>query len=256
MAADAKQRAKAKRDRQVRKEVRVKVPRNTPEPWERQAGEAERAYHAFEVYRDLEEERSFVKTANAEGLSQKTIEYYASRNAWSERVLAYDNYMVRARILERRKNIQRMQERHVNMAMMFQNRVAERLRTLNADDLSVDQTAKWFEIAVKIERQARGEEGDQPQVQVNIGQPSAQALGAGQGALMEYLDRNPQRIPALVPVIERFLSGDATLQDIDDEIRNGDGAPALIEESVGSDPRAVRPPDLGDEGSPGQVAEG
>lgn len=52
---------------------------------------------------------------------------------------------------------QEMTDRHIKEAMMLQGKVLERLRTLKPNDLNPSDVAKWFDIAVKIERLARGE---------------------------------------------------------------------------------------------------
>jgi hypothetical protein len=51
----------------------------------------------------------------------------------------------------------KMAERHVRVALAFQAKAVERLQSIDADKLTPDQTLRWFEAAVRIERLARGE---------------------------------------------------------------------------------------------------
>jgi hypothetical protein len=246
-------------DRRKRKLARVKRPRVNPEPWERHLNEPEKAFAAFEVYRDLGEERSLRRTAIEKGLAQRTVEYYAQRYVWTERVLAYDNYMTRAAIIKRRKGVEAMQERHVNTAMLMQNRIIQRLNTVRPDELSIDQLGKWFDLAVKVERQARGEL-DQPLVQVNVGeQQHIAATAAGPNPLADYLEKHPDRIPAIMPLVERFLGGDnGALADIEKIIGNGRGSASGdgVAGLLGSGDGPVRSPDLGDVDSGSEAPEG
>lgn len=60
--------------------------------WQRQQDETDKSYEAFEVYRDLGEERSLKKTTAALGYSSDTnVERWSSRFQWRKRVVAFDN---------------------------------------------------------------------------------------------------------------------------------------------------------------------
>ncbi|KYD28563.1 hypothetical protein B4109_3026 [Geobacillus stearothermophilus] len=50
-----------------------------------------------------------------------------------------------------------MAERHAKQAMMFQNKILERMRSLDPRELSPNDLIRWFDIAVKVERLSRGE---------------------------------------------------------------------------------------------------
>lgn len=243
------------RDRATRKTPRVRRPRISPEPWERQPGESEKAFKAFQTYRDLAEERSYRRAAKELDISDRTCEYYSARFLWVERALAYDNYIERAKILKRRRDVESMQQRHINTAMLFQQKVVERLRELNPIELSVDQIGKWFELASKIERQSRGEE-EAPAVQVNIGQqPATNGLAPiSSNALADYLEKHPERIPSIMPLIERFLQGEnGALEDIERAVGGSEASPELAGVLASSD-APVRPADLGSGDGEGQPA--
>jgi len=247
-------------DRANRKALRVRRPKIDPEPWERQIQEPEKAYAAFEIYRDAHEERNLRATAREAGLSQRTIEYYASRYAWVERVLAYDNYITRAAIIQRRKDVESMQKRHANTALLMQNKIVQRLNAVDPDELSIDQLGKWFDLAVKVERQAREIE-EQPAVQVNIGAPQSgdAIVGSTANPLAIYLEKHPDRIPFIMPLLERFSRGDrGALDEIEQLVHNGRGSEAAseLEGVLAPGDEAVRSIDLGDGDSTGVPAEG
>jgi hypothetical protein len=60
--------------------------------WDRQHDETEKAYEAFEIYRDLGEERALAKVSAALGHKSSTgIERWSAKYQWRKRVVAYDN---------------------------------------------------------------------------------------------------------------------------------------------------------------------
>jgi ethanolamine ammonia-lyase large subunit len=50
-----------------------------------------------------------------------------------------------------------MQERHASIASEALDRVVERLKSIQSEELTPADTAKWLEVATKIERLSRGE---------------------------------------------------------------------------------------------------
>lgn len=125
--------------------------------WERQRGESQKAFEAFTVYRDLESERSLVKVGQKLGKSSTLIERWSVQWSWVERARLYDEEKERQYLLQQEEERKKMAERHAKQSMMFQNKVLERLRTIDPNRLTPADLIKWFEVAVKVERQARGE---------------------------------------------------------------------------------------------------
>lgn len=130
---------------------------NDREPWDRQKGETKKAFEAFTVYRDLGTTRSLAKVANKLDKSKTIIGRWSSKWNWVERTNAWDDELDRLNKLEQIEEVKKMAERHAKTSMMFQQKVIERLAEVNPGELSPNDLARWFEVAVKIERLSRGE---------------------------------------------------------------------------------------------------
>ncbi len=63
----------------------------SPDPWERQVGEPDRAWRAFRIYRDLGPgTRSFSRVGKELGVTRQNVDRMAARHGWRERVEEYD----------------------------------------------------------------------------------------------------------------------------------------------------------------------
>lgn len=129
----------------------------TIKPWERQRGESQKAFEAFTVYRDMGAERSLMKVVQKLNKSLQLLGRWSSKWNWVERVRLYDAELDRQYRLEQEEERRKMAERHAKQAMMFQNKILERLRTIDPNRLSPSDLIKWFDVAVKVERLSRGE---------------------------------------------------------------------------------------------------
>lgn len=127
------------------------------DPWSRQKGESRQAFEAFCVYRDLGRIRSQEKVANELGKSAQLMSRWSSKWGWVERVAAWEEELDRQNRLAQIEDRKEMAKRHINEAMMFQQKVLERMRELKPSELTPNDMARWFETAVKIERLSRGE---------------------------------------------------------------------------------------------------
>ena len=65
----------------------------TNKVYDRQAGESDKAFEAFAVYRDMGANRSHDAVAQKLSKSSTIISRWASQHGWRERVSAYDDYM-------------------------------------------------------------------------------------------------------------------------------------------------------------------
>ena len=126
-------------------------------PWEKQDGESTQAFEAFSEYRDMGPKRSHAKVSAKLGKSTALLNRWSRRWKWVERVSAWDRELDKKNREAQIEAIKEMSERHTKEAMMFQQKVLERLRELKPSELSPNDMARWFEAAVKIERLSRGE---------------------------------------------------------------------------------------------------
>ncbi|MCL6442556.1 MAG: hypothetical protein K6T83_03695 [Alicyclobacillus sp.] len=136
-------------------------------PWERQENESRQAFEAFATYRDMGAQRSIVKVARELGKSEALISRWSSTHEWVKRAEAYDAEMDRVFLKDQEKARRDMAERQARIAMMFQNKVVDRLRSLDPMELSPAELARWFDVAVKVERLARGESTDKTEVDLS-----------------------------------------------------------------------------------------
>lgn len=126
-------------------------------PWEKQKGESRQAFEAFSTYRDMGAARSLTKVAKKLNKSVTILGRWSGRWNWVERASAWDLELDRQNREAQIEAIKEMSERHTREAMLFQQKVLERLRELRPGELSPQDMARWFEVAVKVERLSRGE---------------------------------------------------------------------------------------------------
>ena len=133
------------------------------EPWERQPDESAQAFRAFAAYRDLGATRSvtaaYVKVTGrlgARGARHWWYEWH-SKYGWALRVNAWDAELDRQARQVQIDAVREMNERHITIARALFQRVAQRLTTIEAGELSPQDIARWTEVAYKLERLARGE---------------------------------------------------------------------------------------------------
>lgn len=129
-------------------------------PWDKRSDETPKAFAAFAVYRDMGTSRSLERVRQDVGKSPGSIrqlERYSSAHAWVARAEAYDAHIDALAQRKQQAEVLKMRTRHAQLATAFQNKVVERLQTLNSAELTPTQLAQWLEASVKIERLSRGE---------------------------------------------------------------------------------------------------
>jgi hypothetical protein len=134
------------------------------EPWDRQPNEPSRWYTRFELYRLAG--RSLLAIYNDErqkaGKGKATRipgawDRAAARWSWRERAAAWDEHERQKARDARARDIAEMRSRHVQEAIALQAKAIERLKSLELEDLSPGDVARFFTEATKLERIARGE---------------------------------------------------------------------------------------------------
>lgn len=144
------------------------------EPWERQKGETRKAYEAFSLYRDGGPTRSYQSVANMLSKSLAVIKRWGSRWNWVERSRLYQDHLDSINRFEQEQERKDMLDRHARIATAFQVKIMERLRDLIAAELTPQDLARWFDVATKIERLARGEPTEAMEVKGRV-----EHLGSG-----------------------------------------------------------------------------
>lgn len=152
---------------------RAPVPFEPPpgfKAYERQPGESESAWRAFIVYRDLGQDRSLKKTAEAMGRKPgyvKFLEDCSSKYKWHGRVFEWDRVVDDARREQVLSEVLKMRERHVRLAVALLNlsgveldkwvEFAKEAANKKSRMLSVQDIARLIEVGTRLERMSRGE---------------------------------------------------------------------------------------------------
>jgi hypothetical protein len=137
-----------------------------PEPWERQPGEPNRWYARFERYRLAGPSRSLLGILNAErqlceAKKGKSLPQAWARNAqrwrWRERAEAWDAHERRQARAAHAQQTAEMNNRHIQEAKALQAKAIQRVKSLDADDLSPTDVLRFCTESAKLERTAVGE---------------------------------------------------------------------------------------------------
>lgn len=128
-----------------------------PELWERQPGETSLKYQQFLAYRDQGRARTLQKAAEVLTKSAGHIRNIAADYDWSRRCHAWDAEQDRLWELEQAVARREMARRHAQLASGVLAKVVGRLQELQVSELTPNDVIRWFEVATKVERQARGE---------------------------------------------------------------------------------------------------
>lgn len=150
------------------------------EPWERQSWETNKAFDAFQFYRDT--------PAHARGIGrclpgyygklsgklreskQRIWEGWSSKYHWQERVKLWDDEQRRIQAEQRRKEIEEMNKRHLLVARALQAKAAERLKKLKPEELSPADLRTYIREAIALERLALGEAESVHGLRLELGQ--------------------------------------------------------------------------------------
>ncbi len=133
--------------------------------WDKRPDESPEAWEAFQAYRDSGD--SIATVAQRLSKSKPLLTRWSAKYDWQERrsawLVAQDQAttQTRTRALarteeERLEAVQKMNDQHAKVARAFIGKIAERLQNLDPLSLKPRDVCYWFDVAVKVERQARG----------------------------------------------------------------------------------------------------
>jgi hypothetical protein len=125
---------------------------HTLDLWERQPTESARKHGQFVTYRDLGRARTLAKAAERLTLAHGHVRNLAAQYRWRERVEAYDRHLDRlyeATWLEERRKAAEADAKILGAAI---GKLAQRLGTLRAEDLSPGDFIRLMDVAMRHRR--------------------------------------------------------------------------------------------------------
>jgi hypothetical protein len=132
------------------------------EAWERQAGESEEAFDAFQRYRELPPgQRSVVKVGQLCGKNPSLISRWSSRHHWVGRVVAFDAWVDQQRVSAQVQALTEMWRRQVSMALLGQQQALAWLQQVDPTRLRDEVGVRLFIEAARLERLARTSQVDE-----------------------------------------------------------------------------------------------
>lgn len=177
-------------------------------PWAPQPGETSLGFQSFATYRDAGPKRTIASVARQLGRDAGTLRMLSAKYSWVDRALAFDAYLDKRSVEELARGRTQMRQEHADVAVLARTKILTRLKSMNPDELSVRDLAAWLELAVKLERQARGEPDKTVSVsgEVNV----VEALGASERrSLMEQaLSVLSERLGVTQPVLEGIVEAE------------------------------------------------
>ena len=133
------------------------------QPWDMRDDETAKAFGAFTAYRDMGSSRSLRRLAesgNNAASNLRQMAKWSGEHDWPDRAAAWDRHVDREVQDDQVEAIKIMRRRHAAIAAGALAKVGARISTIDADRLTVNETARLMEVAYKMERIARGEPGE------------------------------------------------------------------------------------------------
>lgn len=141
-----------------------------PKPWERQTGETDKQFQAFAIYRDMGPARALADVGRELGKTKAAMEPWSVKNRWVERASKWDDEADRLQRerdqVERQAARMKMVDENIQLGRAFKTMVAKGLRTYDnpelprgrkVESLTPSELARFAEVGVRIEREARGD---------------------------------------------------------------------------------------------------
>ncbi|MFF2612358.1 hypothetical protein [Kitasatospora sp. NPDC058046] len=189
------------------------------DPWERQPGESARKHGQFVTYRDLGRARTLVRAAETLTLAPGHVRNVAAEFRWRERVEAYDRHLDRlyeATWLEERRKAAEADSKILGAAI---GKLAQRLGTLRADDLTPGDFIRLMDVAMRHRRVLFGDPTETIAITGQGGNPLAAQIAAF--AQLPEEQRRKQLADLAESVNRRLRAVDGT--DDEDQVPAGGG---------------------------------
>lgn len=143
--------------------------------WEMLPEETTKSYGAFSVYRNLPPHKRSLRAAVEEMYGEvasgklRQMQKWSSQYSWVVRVRAWDmelDEQSRADLIEK---VKQTNTRHIQIAQAIQQKAVERLKTMQAVELSVRDVLEYLVQGAKVERLTLGEPEEITQVRGELG---------------------------------------------------------------------------------------
>lgn len=127
-------------------------------PWGPQDGETAMGFQAFATYRDMSPgKRTIAAVGRQLGRDATVLRALSAKFNWVDRAFAFDAWLDKRAVEDLARGRTQMRQEHADAAVLARTKIMARLKTMSPDELSVRDLAAWLDLAVKLERQARGE---------------------------------------------------------------------------------------------------
>jgi hypothetical protein len=132
------------------------------DPWDRRPGESPKAYAAFLKYRDMGPYKRSLRALGARESSTEVVHIalaarWSRENDWVDRAGSWDDYLAYQAQVAQVEEVHAMRRRHAALGFTLIDTVIERAKLINIEKLTVRDMLAMAQLAVQIERQARGE---------------------------------------------------------------------------------------------------
>lgn len=143
--------------------------------WEKFPEETNRAFGAFVVYRNMPAHKRSIQASVKELYDEvapgklRQMQKWSSMYSWVARAGAWDKELDREARQELLKQVKDANVRHIKLAQAMQQKAIERLKTMQAIELSVRDVLDWIVNGAKIERLTLGEPEEITQIKGELG---------------------------------------------------------------------------------------
>ncbi|WP_019548615.1 hypothetical protein [Streptomyces sulphureus] len=183
-------------------------------PWEQQPGETPKKYGQFITYRDLGRARTLPRAAELLQRHPVTVRKASAEFRWLERAEAYDRHLDKlyeATWLEERRKAAEADARILGAAI---GKVAQRLPSLNAQEMSAGDVIRLMDVAMRHRRALFGD----PTETIVVTSEAASPLA---GKLEEFaglpVDQRNARLAELAATVTRRVRAVEGANDDDEE---------------------------------------